>query len=114
MTTSLANISPNPSITPFTNGKSKLIASEANSAFRRVRVDKDGSKIAEVAVRGGSNVSYRVGGDGEGVAVRSGKDIEGKEDVSEDWISSHFCDSSVNSPCTCSPCCRRKFRIEKS
>jgi hypothetical protein len=56
MTTSLAKISPNPSITPFTNGKSKLIASEANNALSRVQVDRDGSKIAKVAVRGGSIV----------------------------------------------------------
>lgn len=46
----LANISPKPSITPFTNGKSMLIASEDKSAFMRVFVDRDESKMAMVAV----------------------------------------------------------------
>ena len=67
-----------------------------------MRVDNVESKIAKVAVRGGSVVLHRPG-DGEGVAVRSGKVIDGKEDVSEEWISSHFCESSLVSPCTCSP-----------
>ena len=50
--TFLAKISPKPSMTPLTNGMSILIASDENSAFTRVRVDKAESKTASVAVVG--------------------------------------------------------------
>ena len=46
--TFLAKISPNPSITPFTKGSSKLTAREEKKAFNRVRLESDVSKIAEV------------------------------------------------------------------
>jgi hypothetical protein len=82
----LANISPNPSITPLTNGKSKLIARDESSAVTRVRVEREGSNIARVADSSGAGG----GGCGEGVLVRSGKDMDGNEEVSGSDTSSHF------------------------
>lgn len=41
--------------------------------------------------------------EGEGVAVRSGYVIDGKDEVTEDWISSHFWDSSPVSWFECVP-----------
>lgn len=46
--TFLAKISPNPSITPFTKGSSKLTAREEKKAVNRVRLESDVSKIEEV------------------------------------------------------------------
>jgi hypothetical protein len=51
-TTFLANISPNPSITPLTNGNSIFIAREEKKADTRARVGSDGSNMACVAERG--------------------------------------------------------------
>jgi hypothetical protein len=50
--TFLANISPNPSMTPLMNGKKKLIAIAEESAKRRVRVDRDELNIVRVAEGG--------------------------------------------------------------
>lgn len=93
MTTFLAKTSPKPSITPFTNGKSKLMASEARAAFIRVRVDREESKMTNVAVRDASSLCGT--GEGDGEAVRAGNDIEGKEEVGDERTSSQFCDVSV-------------------
>lgn len=46
MTTSLAKISPKPSMTPLTKGRNKLTAREEKSAVTRVRVESDESKMA--------------------------------------------------------------------
>jgi len=82
----LANISPNPSMTPLTNGKSKLIAKDDSNAVTRVRVERERSNIARVADSRGADG----GGCGEGVLVRSGKDMDGNEEVSGSDTSSHF------------------------
>jgi len=82
----LANISPNPSMTPLTKGKSKLIAKDENNAVTRVRVEREGSNIARVA----DSSATGGGGCGEGVFVRSGNDIDGNEEVNGDDTSSHF------------------------
>ena len=50
--TFLAKISPNPSITPFTKGSSKLTARDEKKAVERVRPESDVSKIAEVSDTG--------------------------------------------------------------
>jgi len=49
LTTFLAKISPNPSMTPFTKGRRKLIARALVRARRRVRVESVESKIVRVA-----------------------------------------------------------------
>jgi len=46
----LAKISPKPSITPFTKGKKRLIASEDANAISLVRVERDESNTERVAV----------------------------------------------------------------
>jgi hypothetical protein len=48
ITTFLAKISPNPSITPFTKGNSRFTAREEKKAVNRVRLESDESNIAEV------------------------------------------------------------------
>nr|VWO99742.1 RRM domain-containing protein [Ganoderma boninense] len=53
--TFLAKISPNPSMTPFTNGSSTLIATLESSASARVFGLSVGSNIESVAVRTGSS-----------------------------------------------------------
>jgi hypothetical protein len=88
-TTFFANISPNPSITPLTNGRSMFIASDENRAVTRVRVESDESNIARVAEIGAGGESGWLCG-GEGVSVRSGKDMDGNDEVREDWTCSHF------------------------
>jgi hypothetical protein len=45
----LAKISPNPSITPFTKGNKRLTAREEKKAIKRVRLESDESKMAEVS-----------------------------------------------------------------
>ena len=52
MRTFFAKISPNPSITPFMKGSSKLTAREEKKAVNRVRFESDVSKIAEVSDTG--------------------------------------------------------------
>lgn len=55
-TTFLAKISPNPNMTPFTNGKSKLIARAEANDLTRVEVERVLSKtesVAEVGAVGG-------------------------------------------------------------
>jgi len=52
--TFLANISPKPSITPFTNGKNILIARDENSAITRVRVESEESNTESVSEGGGA------------------------------------------------------------
>jgi hypothetical protein len=84
----LANISPNPSMTPLTKGNSKLIARDEKSAVIRVRAEREGSNIASVADSSGAGGGG--GGCGEGVLVRSGKDKDGNEEVSGSDTSSHF------------------------
>lgn len=58
VTTCRAKISPNPSITPFTKGRKRFMASEDASASNRVRVDKEESNMDRVTetegVGGGS------------------------------------------------------------
>lgn len=98
MTTSFANISPNPSMTPFTNGRSMLIAREEKRAVRRVLVDSELSNIVKVADSGAGGGTVCTC-EGEGVSVRSGYVIDGKDDVTEAWTSSHFEDSSPVSGC---------------
>jgi len=73
----LANISPNPSMTPLTNGRSKLIAKDENRAVTRVWVEREPSNIAKVA----DSSAAGGGGGGEGVFVRSGNVIDGNEEV---------------------------------
>lgn len=46
--TVFANISPNPSITPFTNGKRKLMDNDEHSAQKRVLPGSVGSNTARV------------------------------------------------------------------
>ena len=46
--TVFAKISPNPSITPFTNGKNILMDNEENRAQMRARVGSVGSNTARV------------------------------------------------------------------
>ena len=46
--TVFAKISPNPSITPFTNGKNRLMDNEETSAQKRVRTGSAGSNTARV------------------------------------------------------------------
>jgi len=53
-TTVLAKISPNPSITPFTNGKNMLIDSEETSAQKRVLTGNEPSNTARVAEAAGA------------------------------------------------------------
>lgn len=65
-----------------------LIASEENNAVTRVRTEREESKMASVAERGGAEAAS--GCEGEGVSVRSGKDIDGKDDAIEDCTSSHL------------------------
>jgi len=89
--TFLAKISPNPSITPFTKGSSKLTAREEKKAVNRVRLESDASKIAKVSDTG-PGWWWRSWGDL--CSSWSGNDIEGKDDLTE-GTSSHFCDSSV-------------------
>jgi len=48
----LAKISPNPSMTPFTKGRSMLMANEEKNAVTRVRVEREGSKMVNVALGG--------------------------------------------------------------
>lgn len=72
ITTFLAKISPKPSMTPFTNGRSILMASEEKNAVTRVRVDSVGSKIARVAESGAGGGGAGCCREGEGVSVRSG------------------------------------------
>jgi hypothetical protein len=88
--TFLAKISPNPSITPFTKGKAMLMARAEKRASTRVRVDSVESNMVRVAdsVAGGGGAGYCC--EGEGVSVRSGYVIDGKDEVTEDWMSSHF------------------------
>jgi len=45
----LAKISPKPSMTPLTNGRSKLIAKDEKSAVSRVRVEREESNITRLA-----------------------------------------------------------------
>lgn len=49
ITTFLAKISPNPSITPLINGRNKFIATEDAIAIRRVRVERVASNADKVA-----------------------------------------------------------------
>ena len=88
--TFLAKISPNPSITPFTKGRSRFTASDETNANRRVRVDNDESKIDRVTEAGDFDVDGSAGGGG-GVASN---EMEGKEEARE-GTSSHFCSSST-------------------
>jgi hypothetical protein len=97
-------------MTPFTNGRSKLIASEENSAAMRLPAGRDVSKMARVAICGrrcggctGRGPEDRRGS-GDVVPDRSGKDIDGREEMVE-GISSHFWEpdnftSSVVSRCS--------------
>jgi len=73
-------------MTPLTNGRSKLIAKDEKSAVIRVRVEREPSNMAKVA---DSRAAGGAGG-GEGVLVRSGNDIDGKEEVRGEDTSSHF------------------------
>ena len=52
--TVFAKISPNPSITPFTNGKNMLIDSEETSAQKRVPTGSVSSNTARVAEAAGA------------------------------------------------------------
>ena len=53
ITTFLAKISPNPSMTPFMKGNSRLTARDEKKAVNRVRFESDESKMAEVSDIGG-------------------------------------------------------------
>lgn len=92
ITTFLANISPKPSITPFTNGRRRLTARDDTKAVTLVRVDKEESKMASVTETGGLGAGGSFAR--EGVSACSGNANEGKDEVME-GTSSHFCDSSV-------------------
>lgn len=97
MTTFFAKISPNPSMTPLTKGRSRLTASAEKNATVRVLVDSEESKIARVAEGGGSVDGLGCCGAGGGVSMFSGNVSEGNEDAI-DGTSSHFWDpSSVSS-----------------
>lgn len=88
-TTFLANISPKPSITPFTKGRARLIASAEKRARTRVLVDSEESKIARVADVGvGLEAEVATCRTGDEGSVRSGNE-DGNEDV-DAWTSSHF------------------------
>jgi hypothetical protein len=50
--TFLANISPNPNMTPFTNGSNKFMPRDEKNADKRARVGSDWSNMARVADRG--------------------------------------------------------------
>jgi hypothetical protein len=54
-TISLAKISPKPNITPFTNGRRRLMANAEHRAFRRVFVDREESNTERVADTGCSS-----------------------------------------------------------
>jgi hypothetical protein len=82
-----------------------FIASDENNAVTRVRLESDESKIARVAEIGaGAGSGWFC--EGEGVSVRSGKDMDGNDDVREDCTSSHFWDSS---PVSCLECEGRRL-----
>ncbi len=88
ITTFLAKISPNPSMTPFTNGKKRFTAREEANANTLVRVDKEGSKIDNVTETGRLFTGGSAGGGGVS------KERDGKDEATE-VTSSHFCSSSV-------------------
>jgi hypothetical protein len=92
MSTFLAKISPNPSITPLTNGSSRLTANAEKKADTRARVESDGLKIASVTVMGAAVSEGYCERSGEGRLDVSGKVMEGKDEVEEAPTSSHFCD----------------------
>lgn len=96
-----AKISPNPSITPFTNGNSMLMANEERRAFIRVRVEREESKIIKVADRGACTATAREADKGSPCS----KEMDGYEEVNDDCTSSHFCEPSFVS---CPECDRGK------
>ena len=98
--TVFAKISPNPSITPFTNGKNILMDSEEKRAQMRLLAGSVGSntaRVADAAVAGwaaGVVVVVVVrgackGGSGEWGREGSGNDMEGNDDVGEESTFSH-------------------------
>jgi hypothetical protein len=116
--TVFAKISPNPSITPFTNGKSMLMDSEETKAQKRVlagNVLSNTARVIEPAV--GWSAAAAAGVvllflvvipvvapracegccSGEWEREGSGNDMDGKEDVGEEGRFSH-CGESVGSP----------------
>jgi len=99
--TVFAKISPNPSITPFTNGKNILMDNEENRAQMRVRGGSAGSNTARVAaavaVAGRAAVVVVAARDacsGEWGREGSGNDMEGNDEVGDVSTFSH-CGESV-------------------
>jgi hypothetical protein len=95
--TVFANISPNPSITPLTNGKNILIDNEEHRAQIRVLVGSVWSNTARVtdAVVAGRAAGVVVARgackecSGECGREGSGNDMEGNDDVGEESTVSH-------------------------
>jgi len=85
MTTFFANISPKPSITPFTNGSRRLTASAEKRAATRVRVERLESKMAGVTE---TDAGVGRGAGWEGASSFSGNVKDGYETFS------HLCSSS--------------------
>lgn len=82
-------------MTPLTKGRRRLIASDANSALQRVRVDNEESNIATVADMGTSEGGFRVAS--RSSPSCSGKVMDGNDELIEDRTSSHLPPSSP--PC---------------
>jgi len=113
--TVFAKISPNPSITPFTNGKNILMDNEENRAQMRVRAGSVWSNTARVtdAVFAGRSAGVVVvivvdrGAcrecSGECGLEGSGNDMEGKDDVGEESTFSH-CGEPDGSPVPVAVC----------
>jgi hypothetical protein len=95
--TVFAKISPNPSITPFTNGKNILMDNEEHRAQMRVLAGSVGSNTARVADAVGAGraagvVIARGAGkvcSGECGREGSGNDMEGNDDDGEESTFSH-------------------------
>lgn len=88
-------------MTPFTKGKTKLIAKAENTARVRVRLDKVESNIAVVTESGGAGGGLDMCSGSGGLVGTSGKVKDGKEpDVASDATFSHFASSPVSS-CEC-------------
>lgn len=89
----LANISPNPSMTPLTNGNKRFTARDEANANALVRVDKEESKMDSVTETGPLCAGGSAGGAGAGAGGVS-NERDGKDEAME-GTSSHFWSSSV-------------------
>jgi hypothetical protein len=103
--TVFAKISPKPSMTPFTNGKKRLMDSDESNAKKRERtgsVSSNTARVVDAAVTGRvvgaapGGATWGWGCSGEWGREGSGNDRDGNEDATEDGTFSQ-CGESVGS-----------------